>query len=156
VRAAGGVFVGYRYYDKRKIDPLFAFGHGLSYTTFDYCNLRVPAEVPIGKPIDVSIDVKNTGKRSGQETVQLYVGDEATIEVVRPVKELKAFQKMSLAPGETRTVTFTLSPRDLSYYDVQRRHWTSTLGLHRIYVGGSSRDIRQMRDFQSTAPHSTN
>jgi beta-glucosidase len=147
-----GVFVGYRYYDKRKIDPLFAFGHGLSYTTFDYGNLRVPAEVPVGKPIDVSIDVKNTGKRSGQETVQLYVGDEATTEVVRPVKELKAFQKVSLAPGETRTVKFALSPRDLSYYDVHRRDWTSTPGLHRIYVGSSSKDIRQMRDFRSTAP----
>jgi beta-glucosidase len=85
--------------------------------------------------------------------VQLYVGDGATTEVVRPVKELKAFRKISLAPGETKTVRLTLSPRDLAYYDVHRKQWRSTPGLHRIYVGSSSRDIRQVRDFQ-WQPHS--
>ena len=148
-----GVFVGYRYYDKKEVEPLFAFGHGLSYTSFDYGNLRVPAAVAVGQPIEVSVDVKNTGKRTGQETVQVYVGDEATSQVVRPIRELKAFQKVSLAPGESRTLKFTLLPRDLSYYDIHSKDWISTAGTHRIYVGSSSRDIRQQRELQLTAPH---
>lgn len=140
-----GVFVGYRYYDKRDIEPLFAFGHGLSYTTFRYDHLIVPAAVPLGRAFQVSLEVTNTGKRAGKETVQLYVGDDATTEVVRPIKELKGFQKVALAPGETKTVTFTLSPRDLSYYDVHRSDWVSTPGKHAIMIGSSSREIR-LRD----------
>jgi beta-glucosidase len=147
-----GVFVGYRYYEKRKLAPLFPFGHGLSYTTFEYGNLRVPSDVAVGQPISVSVDVRNTGKRAGRETVQLYVGDEATTDVVRPAKELKAFQKVSLAPGESTTIKFTLTPRDLSYYDVHARSWRSTPGTHRIYVGSSSADIRASQAFQWTAP----
>ncbi len=147
-----GVFVGYRYYDKRKIEPLFPFGHGLSYTTFEYGNLRAPASATVGEPIEISVDVTNTGRRAGEETVQLYVGDEATTAVMQPVKELKGFQKVSLAPGERKTVTFTLSPRDLSYYDVHRAAWTSTPGTHRIFIGSSSRDIREQHDFEWTLP----
>ncbi len=147
-----GVFVGYRYYDKRGIEPLFPFGHGLSYTTFEYGNLRVPARVTSGGPFEVSVDVRNTGRRAGEETVQLYVGDEATAAVAQPVKELKGFRKVSLAPGETQTVTFTLSPRDLSYYDVHRPGWTSTPGTYRILIGSSSRDIREQRDFEWAPP----
>lgn len=147
-----GVFVGYRWYDKRQIDPLFAFGHGLSYTTFAYSHLTVPASVAVGQPIEVAVDVKNTGSRAGEETVQLYVGDDATTAVVRPVKELKAFRKVRLAPGESRTLRFTLSARDLEYYDVSRSAWVGTPGVHRIYVGGSSRDIRAEQDFQWAAP----
>ncbi len=146
-----GVFVGYRYYDKRNIEPLFAFGQGLSYTTFEYGNLRVPATVAEGQSFAVSVDVRNTGVRAGEETVQLYVGDEATTAVVQPVKELKGFQKVSLAPGEMKTVTFTLAPRDLAYYDIHRTGWTSTPGPHRILIGSSSRDIRVQRDFDSVA-----
>jgi len=149
-----GVFIGYRYYDERDIDPLFPFGHGLSYTTFEYGNLRVPQSVTVGKPVAVSVDVKNTGSRPGEETVQLYVGDEATTEVVRPVKELKAFEKVKLGPGETKTVSFTLTPRDLAYYDVHSSAWTSTPGTHRIFIGSSSRDIRARRDFQWLKPQS--
>jgi len=151
-RYGEGVFVGYRYYEKRKLPPLFPFGHGLSYTAFEYKNLRVPASPASGAPFEVSVDVRNTGGRAGQETVQLYVGDEATTDVVRPIKELKAFQKVSLAPGESTTVKFTLTPRDLSYYDVSRKGWTSTPGTHRIYVGSSSGDIRVQQLFQWTAP----
>jgi beta-glucosidase len=147
-----GVFVGYRYYDKRKIAPLFPFGHGLSYTTFAYANLRVPSSVASGTQFAVSVDVRNTGKRAGQETVQLYVGDEATTDIVRPIKELKGFQKVSLAPGESKTVKFTLSPRDLSYYGVHAQDWASTPGTHRIYIGSSSADIRAQQAFQWTAP----
>jgi len=137
-----GVFVGYRYYDKRKVAPLFAFGHGLSYTKFEYSNLRVPAEVSSGQPIPISFDVKNTGQRPGKEVVQLYVGDESTTEVVRPLKELKAFRKVNLAPGEHATVKMTLAARDLSYYDARLHDWVSTPGNFRIYVGSSSADIR--------------
>src|SRR6185312_13989362 len=86
-----GVFVGYRWYDKRRIAPLFAFGAGLSYTTFAYDNVHVPRSVPVGQPIEISLDVKNTGTRAGEETVELYVGDSATTAVLRPLKELKAF-----------------------------------------------------------------
>jgi beta-glucosidase len=143
-----GVFVGYRYYEKREIQPLFPFGHGLSYTTFQYSNLRVPATVTDGGPVSMSLDVRNTGSRAGEETIELYVGDEATTAVVRPAKELKGFRKVNLAPGEIATVRFTLSPRDLSYYDVERHDWTVTPGLHRIFVGSSSRDIRLQQDFR--------
>ena len=143
-----GVFVGYRYYDKREIEPRFAFGHGLSYTTFQYSDLQVPTAITNGGAVPVSLEVRNTGSRAGEETVELYVGDEATTAVVRPVKELKGFRKVSLAPGEQTTVRFTLSPRDLSYYDVTRHDWTATPGMHRIFVGSSSRDIRLQQDFR--------
>jgi beta-glucosidase len=146
-----GVFVGYRYDDKRGIAPLYPFGFGLSYTTFAYSDLRVPARVTVGEPFEVSIDVKNTGHRSGMETVQLYVGDEATTAVVQPVKELKGFSKVRLAPGQTRTVTFALSSRDLSYYDVHRHGWASTPGPHRIFIGSSSSDIRAQSGLQLLA-----
>jgi beta-glucosidase len=146
-----GVFVGYRYYDKRGVEPLFPFGHGLSYTAFEYRNLRMPATVPVGQSISVSLEVRNSGQRSGEETVQLYVGDEATTEVVRPVKELEGFRKVALGPGETKTVTFVLPPRALSYYDIHRHDWVSTPGAHRILIGSSSRDIRLERDFEWTA-----
>jgi beta-glucosidase len=108
-----GVFVGYRYYDKKKIAPLFPFGHGLSYTTFAYSNLRVPEKALVGQLIEISIDVKNTGKRPGQETVQLYVGDAATKAVLRPIKELKGFKKVNLNPGAIQTLKFALTARDL-------------------------------------------
>ena len=152
------MFVGYRYYDKRAIEPLFPFGYGLSYTTFEYRNLRVPEKIAVGESVPVSVEVTNVGQRAGAETVQLYVGDEATTEVVRPVKELEGFRKVTLAPGETQTVTFTLAPRALSYYDIHRHDWASTPGTHRIFIGSSSRDIRLARDFEWTAaeapPHS--
>lgn len=146
-----GVFVGYRWYDKRQIAPLFPFGHGLSYTTFAYGNLRVPASVPLGQPIEIAVDVTNTGLRAGAETVQLYVGDEATTAVVRPVKELEAFSKVSLDPGQTVTVRFELQPRALAYYDAHQKAWVSTPGPHRIYIGSSSRDIRVQKDFALAA-----
>ncbi|MGH8218295.1 MAG: glycoside hydrolase family 3 C-terminal domain-containing protein [Steroidobacteraceae bacterium] len=146
-----GVFVGYRYYDKRQIAPLFPFGHGLSYTTFTYSDLRVPAHAAMGQPFDVTVNVRNTGSRAGEETVQLYIGDEATTTVVRPVKELKGFEKIELAPGESKTVRFMVTPRDLAYYDIHRHAWISTPGTHRLYVGGSSRDIREQMDFEWTA-----
>jgi len=147
-----GVFVGYRYYDKKKVEPLFAFGHGLSYTTFDYANLRSSEDILAGQPIHVSVEVANTGTLPGRETVQLYVGDEVTQDVVRPVKELKAFQKVELAPGETQIVRFTLNAHDLAYYDVHRQAWFTTPGRYRLYLGSSSADIRLARSFHWIAP----
>jgi len=146
-----GVFVGYRYYEKKQVAPLFAFGHGLSYTRFEYSNLRVP-DSAAGPTVEVSIDVKNAGTRAGAEVVQLYVGDEATRNVVRPVKELKGFSKPLLAPGETRTLKFTLSARDLAYFDVHVHDFVASPGTHRVYVGSSSADIRAQRAFRWTAP----
>ena len=146
-----GVFVGYRWYDTRGIEPAFPFGHGLSYTTFAYRNLTAPAKVARGANLDLAVDVSNTGTRTGAETVQVYVGDEATRAVVRPEKELKAFRKVSLKPGETRTLHFTLEPRDFQYYDAHAQRWAETPGAHRIFIGASARDVRATQDFELLA-----
>lgn len=146
-----GVFVGYRWYDRRKLAPLFPFGHGLSYTRFDYSGLKVAAKVG-GGPFDVEVDVRNSGKRAGSEVVQLYVGDDATTDVPRPPRELKGFVKVTLAPGESRHVKFTLAQRDLAYYDVHVGDWIATPGTHRIEIGSSSGDIRVKQPFAWTAP----
>src|SRR5262249_1442849 len=103
-----GLFVGYRYYEKKLVEPLFPFGFGLSYTSFAYANTRLSAEaITPDDRLIVSVDVTNTGQRAGQEIVQLYVQDVAS-RLVRPPKELKGFAKVALAPGETRAVTLTL------------------------------------------------
>jgi beta-glucosidase len=145
-----GVFIGYRYYDTKKVAPLFAFGHGLSYTRFEYSKLVVPQSAD--GAFDVSVDVRNAGTRAGSEVVQVYLGDAATTEVRRPLKELKAFAKVSLAPGESRTVRFAVTPRDLAYYDVHVGDWVTTPGMHRVDVGGGSADIRQSAPLRWTGP----
>jgi beta-glucosidase len=136
-----GIFVGYRYYEIKDVDPLFPFGHGLSYTTFAYENFRVLSEGTIGKPVRISIQVKNTGNCAAQEVVQLYVGDRQA-SLARPVKELKGFQKIMLQPGEVKTVEFTLEPRAFAFYDPYRKKWIVEPGEFEILVGSSSRDIR--------------
>ena len=137
-----GIFVGYRHYDAKKIEPLFPFGHGLSYTDFKYSNLKInPAETKAGDKIKISIDVKNTGKVAGKEVVQLYVSDILS-SVPRPPKELKAFQKISLLPSETKTVRFTLDKEALAFYDPALKKWVAEPGKFEIQVGSSSRDIR--------------
>jgi beta-glucosidase len=141
VRYGEGIFVGYRYYDKKDVEPLFPFGHGLSYTTFAYSDLQVPADAAIGDPVEVSVQVTNTGQRAGRETVQLYVHDQAS-SLVRPPKELKGFEKVSLDPGETATVHFVLDERAFSFYDPYREEWVAEPGAFDILVGASSRDIR--------------
>jgi beta-glucosidase len=135
---AEGLFVGYRYYDKKDIAPLFPFGYGLSYTTFEYRNLQLAAA---GGEIAVSLSVANTGPRTGQEIVQVYVRDVQS-RLIRPEKELKAFAKIALAPGETRTVTFTLDRDALEYYDPARPGWILEPGAFEVLAGSSSRDIR--------------
>jgi beta-glucosidase len=147
-----GLFVGYRYYDKKKIGPLFPFGYGLSYTTFGYANLRLDkAEYELGQPVVVSVDVTNTGTRAGQEVVQLYVRDVESY-LVRPEKELKAFAKVALEPGETRTVTMTLDERALSFYDDAQAKWVAESGEFEVWVGASSRDVRCKAGFVLNAP----
>ena len=112
-----GLFVGYRYYDKKDIAPLFPFGYGLSYAAFAYRHLQLSAAAyPAGEPIRVTLEVENTGKRAGQEVVQLYIRDIKSA-LARPEKELKAFAKVMLAPGQVTTVTFTLDESALAYYD---------------------------------------
>lgn len=136
-----GIFVGYRYYDKKKMNVLFPFGHGLSYTEFAYSNLKLSAEsIKDTDELTVSVDVTNTGTREGKEVVQLYVSDKESF-VIRPVKELKGFEKVSLMPGETKTVTFTLSKRSFAYYNTQIHDWHVESGSFTIMIGKSSRDI---------------
>ena len=142
-----GIFVGYRYYDAKKIEPLFPFGHGLSYTTFAYSNMRVsPAKVKTSDKISVSIDIKNTGKVAGKEVVQVYVSDVAS-RLQRPPKELKAFRKVGLNPGETKTVDFVLDKEALSFYDPELKQWVAEPGEFEILIGSSSRDIRARKKF---------
>ena len=136
-----GIFVGYRYYDKKKMDVLFPFGYGLSYTTFAYSNLRVDKEsMKDTDTMTVSVDVTNTGKMVGKEVVQLYVADKEST-VIRPVKELRDFAKVELAPGETKTVSFTLGKRAFAYYSVKLHDWHVETGEFDIMIGQSSRDI---------------
>lgn len=140
-----GIFVGYRYYDKRQVEPLFPFGHGLSYTTFTYSDLQAPGLVKAselaGAPLQVSVQVQNTGELAGKEVVQLYVGDKEST-LARPPKELKGFAKVTLQPGESQTVNFTLDQRALSFYNPYRKEWVAEPGEFEILVGSSSRDIR--------------
>ncbi len=136
-----GIFVGYRYYDKKKMDVLFPFGYGLSYTTFEYANLTVDKEnMKDTDTLTVKVDVTNTGSMTGKEVVQLYVADKEST-VIRPVKELRDFAKVELAPGETKTVTFTLDKRAFAYYSVRIHDWHVETGEFDILIGKSSRDI---------------
>ena len=133
-----GIFVGYRWAEKQNIKPLFAFGHGLSYTTFEYGDASCRKS---GSGFKVSVDVTNVGDREGKEIVQLYIGDdESSLE--RPVKELKGFRKVFLKPGQTEKVTFEITDDMLKYYDPARGGWTLEEGAFTAYVGAASDDIR--------------
>jgi beta-glucosidase len=124
--------------------PLFPFGFGLSYTTFTYSNLRASApSVASGDTLSISVDVRNTGDRAGDEVVQLYLRD-SVASVAEPVKSLKGFRRVSLKPGETRTLTFRLGPEALSLYDRQMRRVVEP-GRFLVYVGGSSSDVINTR-----------
>jgi beta-glucosidase len=152
VRYGEGLFVGYRYYDKKRIAPRFPFGYGLSYTTFRYDNLRLDkSEYTLGEPIVASVEVTNGGPVAGQEVVQLYVHDLES-SLVRPAKELKAFAKVALAPGETKHVTLTLDQRALSFYDDAEACWVAEAGEFKVKVGASSRDIRCTATFTLVVP----
>lgn len=138
-----GIFVGYRHYDTRDVEPLFPFGFGLSYTKFDYSDIQVDKnQLKDDESITVKVKVKNTGSMAGKEIVQLYVKDvESTIS--RPEKELKGFEKVFLQPGEEKTVTFELGKRAFAYYNVNINDWHVETGAFDILVGKSSREILQ-------------
>lgn len=145
-----GVFIGYRYYDKKKMDVLFPFGYGLSYTDFTYSNMKVTVngknadDVDVIKETDeivVSADITNTGNCDGAEIVQLYIKNPVVYEI-RPEKELRDFAKVFLKAGETKTVTFTLNARAFSYYETRIHDWYAESGDYEILLASSSRDIR--------------
>ena len=136
-----GVFVGYRYYDKKKMDVLFPFGHGLSYTTFAFSNLRLSAEkIRDTETLTVTVTVTNTGKRAGKAVAQLYVGDPEST-VLRPVRELKGFRKVALQGGESKDVSFTLDKRSFAYWNTEIHDWHVESGEFILSVGDSSRNL---------------
>jgi beta-glucosidase len=141
---AEDIFVGYRHYDKNRIEPLFPFGFGLSYTTFEYSNLNIMQSAchsSSAPEIIVEVDIQNTGRRNGKEVVQLYVGDLKS-SLPRPPKELKGFQKVALQRGQKTTLRFELDKAAFSYYNPLRKCWVVEPGEFEILVGSSSRDIR--------------
>ena len=142
-----GLYVGYRWADKYDVEPLFAFGHGLSYTDFAYGDAKAKSSVKAGADLKVSIDVTNTGKVAGKEVVQLYIGDEEAY-LDRPVKELKGFKKVHLEPGETKTVEFVIEPDMLKFFDDAKHEWVLEKGKFTAYVGASSQDIRSEVSFE--------
>lgn len=149
-----GLFVGYRYYDAKRISPLFPFGYGLSYTTFAYSDLSVSSHsLKDTDTLQVSVKVTNTGAMQGKEVVQLYVKDVLS-NVVRPEKELKGFAKVDLQPGETKQVSFTLDSRAFAYYNVKLKDWHVETGEFEILVGASSQEILLVESVvvESTVP----
>jgi beta-glucosidase len=137
-----GLFTGYRWYDARRIEPQFAFGHGLSYTTFEYSGLSLETSTDqSGQSVTVSLQVRNTGPRAGQEVVQVYVSERQP-RLVRPPQQLAAFAKVRLAPGQAQTVRLTLGPREFAVYDPRVAAWVVAPGDYDVRVGSSSRDIR--------------
>ena len=136
-----GIFVGYRYYDRKETELLFPFGHGLSYTRFDFSSLRLSAaRITDRDSLTASVTVTNTGERAGKTVVQLYVGD-CESSVLRPLRELKGFEKVFLQPGESKDVSFTLDKRAFACWNTQIRDWHVESGDFRIEIGHSSRDI---------------
>ena len=142
-----GIYVGYRYFDKQKIEPLFPFGYGLSYTEFDYSDLKIsPHEESSDKLVRVTLKVRNSGSRSGAEVVELYVHDGHS-SMDRPMQELKGFHRISLAPGETKEVHFTLDRSATAFYSTSRQDWVTEPGQFDVLIGSSSRDIRLKSSF---------
>ena len=146
-----GIFVGYRWTDRqKKVQPLFSFGHGLSYTTFEYGKPVVDKrEMKADEQLTVTVPVKNTGSREGKEVVQLYIRDKKS-SVERPVKELKGFCKVSLKPGEEKEVSFTIDRSALSYFDAGSHQWMAEPGAFEAIVAASATDIRGRVEFKLT------
>ena len=142
------ILVGYRWHDTKKIPAFYPFGHGLSYTDFKYGKAQASAKtIGDGEEFTITIPVTNTGKVEGKEVVQLYIGDESA-SVLRPLKELKGFEKISLKPGEEKTVKFTVKPDDLKFYDDKAGDWRAEPGKFKAYIGSSSTDIRATVPFE--------
>ena len=148
-----GIFVGYRHFDRSPVKPLFPFGYGLSYTRFEYSDLKIAPEPPGAKElVRVSFQIKNAGPREGAEVAELYVGD-SHASVPRPTKELKGFAKVSLQSGETKHVTLSLDRRAFSFFDITRHDWHAEPGDFAILIGSSSADIRLQGNFKLAADH---
>jgi beta-glucosidase len=141
-----GLLVGYRWFDTKNIEPLFPFGFGLSYSTFEYSNLKFSSA---NLDVTVEVKIKNTSAVAGAEIVQLYV-QPVNSAVSRPLKELKAFKKVFLKPGESQIVSFPLGPSAFAYYSPDQKAWLAQPGDYKILVGTSSRDIRLQNDYQLT------
>lgn len=143
------IFVGYRWADKqKKVKPLFPFGHGLSYTTFEYGKPTADAKtMQADGKLTVKVTVKNTGDREGQEVVQLYIADKKS-SLPRPVKELKGFQKIKLAPGESKEVSFTIEKDALSYFDDAQHAWVAEPGKFEAIIAASAADIKGVVPFE--------
>ncbi|PKN91399.1 MAG: glycosyl hydrolase [Chloroflexi bacterium HGW-Chloroflexi-6] len=155
VQYGEGIFVGYRYYDKKELPVRFPFGYGLSYTIFEYSDLKLDKDsYSPGDEIKVTLTVKNTGKRAGQEVVQVYLRDPEA-RLVRPEKELKAFTKVNLQPGESKTITLTLTRQSLAFYDPSVPGWVAEAGAFEVLVGASSADIRLRAGFSYTGDIAT-
>ena len=143
-----GILVGYRWHDTKKIPPLFAFGHGLSYTTFELGKVKADKEAITGEDkVTFTVPVTNTGKLEGAEVIQLYLSD-PKCSVKRPVKELKGFSKVFLQPGETKNVSFEIGKDDLSYFDAGNHKWTVEPGEFKVHIGAASDDIRSSTTFK--------
>ena len=143
-----GIFVGYRWAEKEQIKPLFAFGHGLSYTTFGYGEAKAAkATMKENGILSVSVDVTNTGDVAGKEVVQLYIGDNEA-SVARPVKELKGFRKIALEPGQKQTVTFEITPDMLKFFDADKHEWVLEKGKFTAYICAASDDVRTQVEFE--------
>ena len=137
-----GVNVGYRWFDHENVAPLFAFGHGLSYTTFDYSGLKVEKASDGG--LDVSVNIKNTGSVASDEVPQVYLGAPSEIPagVQFPVRALVAFDRVLIPAGETKAVTLHVEPRQLQYWSTAETKWVTAAGKRTVSVGASSRDLR--------------
>lgn len=143
-----GIYVGYRHFDTHRVKPQFPFGFGLSYTTFKYGKPRMSSTtLTKDGTVTVSVDITNTGKRAGKETVQLYIGQKHPA-LPRPAKELKGFEKVSLAPNETKTVSFAITPDLLAYYSEGSHNWTVDRDSFTAYICSSSEDVRGKIDFK--------
>jgi beta-glucosidase len=142
VKYAEGIYVGYRYYDKHNIAPQYPFGYGLSYTAFNYSDLKITSStISSGQQVEVSMKLTNSGARAGAEVVELYVHDGHS-SVDRPVNELKGFERVTLAPGESKTISFSLDKSALSFYSTAKHDWVAEPGQFEVLLGASSRDIR--------------
>lgn len=149
-----GVYVGYRYYDKKHLDVMYPFGYGLSYTTFEYSDLELSAtDISESDTLEVTFKVKNTGSVTGKEIAELYV-EPTYPSVSRPVRELKGFKKIYLEPGEEKTVTMTLSKRSFAYYDVETHDWQVDTTVYKIHVGPSSRNLPLVASLKVTSSRS--
>jgi beta-glucosidase len=151
VHYAEGVFVGYHYYEKKEITPLFPFGYGLSYTNYEYSDFKVDkTEIKDNETLQVSFKVKNTGPMKGKEIAQLYVSKPET-KIIRPLKELKGFTKVELKPGQEKVVTIELNKRSFAYYNTTIKDWHVEGGNYHILIGASSADIRLTTEIKVTS-----